>query len=125
MLLDRREPIIVEAVFLTPNPAYAGDTMTMRWRAMEYRPCGGRVIRRFIGSLDKVVRETVAQDTVYRGAADGKPREFEIQFVLPNNLGPGSYTYEPITIRWCNVLQQYLWPIVTYPPPVDFSIVER
>lgn len=124
MLLDRRIPIVVEAVSLTPTQARAGDTMTMTWRAREYRKCDGRVIRRFVGGIDKVVRETIAQATVYHGDADGKPHEFEILFNIPNNLGPGPYTYEPITIRWCNVLQQYLWPIVTHVPVVGFTVIQ-
>lgn len=125
MLLDRRQPLVVEAVSLLPNVAYAGDTLTMRWAAREYRNCEGFVIRRFVGGHDKVIHETIAQRTVYHGNADSQLREFEIQFVIPNNLGPGPYTYEPVTIRWCNILQQYLWPIVTHTPTVSFSIVER
>lgn len=125
MLFDRREPIVVEAVSLTPSPAYPGDTLTMRWRAREYRACDGMVKRRFIGQRDLVVRETVSVPTMYIGNADGKPTEFEVQFVIPNNLGPGSYRYEPVTIRWCNELQRLLWPLISYPPPVGFSVVDR
>lgn len=125
MLFDRRDPIVVEAVFLAPSPAYPGDTLTMRWRAREYRACDGVVKRRFIGARDHIIREAIAVPTVYHGTADGLPRDFEVQFVIPNNLGPGSYSYEPVTIRWCNELQRLLWPLVSYPPPVGFSVVDR
>lgn len=125
MLLDRRTPIVVEAVSLLPDPARPGDTMTMRWRAREYRACDGMVIRRFVQNADKIIRETISQATVYHGIADGKAHEFEIQFVIPNNFGPGRYTYAPVTIRWCNVLQKYLWPIVTYTQTIDFTVIDR
>lgn len=124
MLLDRRPPLIVEAVSLSPDPARPGDTMTMRWRAREFRACDGTVIRRFVGGLDHVIRETVSQQTMYHGDADGKSREFEVQFVLPI-LPPGPASYEPITLRWCNVFQQWLWPIETRTPAVTFTVVDR
>lgn len=123
MLLDRRDPITIEAISLTPNEARAGDTLTMRWKATVHRAgCSGEVVRRYIGVLDHVIRETVSQPTVFRGATE-RTEDFEIQFNLPNNLGPGPYTYEPIVRRWCNPIQQW-WPIMrNQPDPVAFTIV--
>lgn len=124
MIFDRRDPINIEAISLMPNRARAGDTMTMRWSATIHRAgCSGVVIRRYIGAVDKVIRETVGQPTVFRGTAGKKTEDFEIQFVVPNNLGPGPYTYEPLVKRWCNPLQQHLWPIVTHQMPVEFTVV--
>lgn len=121
MLLDRRDPITIEAISLMPNIALAGDTLTMRWRATVHRSgCSGVVIRRYISSIDHVIRETVGMTTVFRGAAE-RVEDFEIQFNVPNNLGPGPYTYEPVVSRWCNPIQR-LWPIVTYQPPVAFTV---
>jgi hypothetical protein len=122
MLLDRRDPITIEAVSLTPTIARAGDTLTMRWRATVHRSgCDGIVVRRYISSVDHVVRETVGMAAVFRGQG-GKVEDFEIQFHIPNNLGPGPYTYEPVIKRWCNPLQK-LWPILTYQQPVAFTVV--
>jgi hypothetical protein len=65
----------------------------------------------------------VGQTTVFRGTAAGAVEDFETQFNIPNNLGPGPYVYAPIVKRWCNPLQEHLWPIVTYQTPVKFTVI--
>ncbi len=96
----------------------------MRWRASVRRAgCHGVIIRRYIGDADHVIRETLGQSAVFRGRANGTVEEFETQFVLPLSLPPGGYTYQPIVKRWCNLLQEHLWPIVTYQPAVAFTVI--
>ena len=122
MLLDRRAPIAVEEISISPNPARPGDTMTMRWLAREFRDCGGTVIRRFIGS-DHIIRETVQLPVVFHDRADGTPKAFEVRFQLPH-LPPGEAIYQGVVLRYCNVVQKILWPIVYYAPPVKFMVAE-
>ena len=124
MLFDRRDPITIEKISITPEHARSGEIITMRWRAIVNRPgCDGVVIRRYIGILDHVIRETVGQPVVFRGKAGDRVQEFETQFNIPISLAPGEYIYEPVVKRWCNPVQHLLWPIVSYQSPVRFTVV--
>ena len=54
MLLDRRDPINIEAISLIPNETRAGNPVTMRWRAtVNIVGCDGIVVRRF-GNISTV-----------------------------------------------------------------------
>lgn len=121
MLLDRRPVIQISDNALTPTIAHPGDHMTVTWTAKEYRNCAGTVRRRVIDGIGKI-HEFKAEQTNYHETLKDS-NQFQGHFMLPVGLAPGAATYAPIVERYCNVVQQYFWPMRDDPPPVKFTIL--
>lgn len=125
MLLDRREVLTLDAraSHIAPNPAKPGDTITITWRASPIRNCAGVVIPRVIDSTGRIY-EFARTPTVYQDLMRPGDREFTKLLTLPTVMAPGPARYEAVVIRWCNVLQEWLWPMVDKPFPIPFVVAK-
>lgn len=123
MLFDRRPPVIVYEGYasVVPNPAKAGDTISITWTVRAERSCAGEVIPRVIDGAG-IVHEYAHIPTVYHSLMQSNPGTFTKQLPLPTVIMAGPARYEAVVIRWCNVVQQYLWPIIDPPFPIYFEI---
>lgn len=123
MLFDRRQVLSLDAKgsSVTPNPARQGDTVTITWQAAAYRNCSGVVIPRIIDSTGRIY-EFARVPTVYQDLMRPGDRHFTKTLTLPAVMAPGPARYEAVIIRWCNVVQEYLWPMVDKPFPIPFEV---
>jgi hypothetical protein len=122
LLLDRREVLVIHEVEIVPNPVAPGGQLTLNWTATERRNCAGVVNRRIIDSRGVVVFLNPVP-TVYHDLMVATPRRFATTFSIPRSVSPGPATYVSNVLRWCNVLQETIWPM-TFSISVQFTIGE-
>jgi hypothetical protein len=122
-LFDRNPVVELDAAksYITPNPAVPGGNVNIVWSAVEKRNCAGRVIPRVIDSAGRVF-EYAYTPTVYHDLMRRDVRSFSKAFTLPIGMAPGRAQYAPIVTRWCNPVQQYIWPMQEAPFPIWFDV---
>ncbi len=123
LLLDRHPPIRLDASrsFITPSPANPGDTITITWAALADRRCGGFIIPRVIDSTGRIY-EFARIPVVYHELMKPDATQFSKVLTLPTVMAKGPARYEAVVVRWCNVVQEYLWPMVDAPFPIPFIV---
>ena len=122
LVLDRRDPVILEHGELIPNEVRNGDRAIIVWHITELRLCAGDLRRVIIDSSNKV-HEFAKEATVYHDLVVKGSRTFSKNFTMPYGMAPGPANYYGIGTRWCNVLQQNIWPIFFRSPAVPFTIL--
>lgn len=122
-LFDRHAVVELDASksYIVPNPAGPGGIVTIVWSAVERRNCAGRVIPRIIDSSGRLF-EYAYTPTVYHVLLTPGARSFSKSFTLPTGMAAGRARYEAIVIRWCNSVQQYIWPMQDVPFPIWFDV---
>lgn len=123
MLLDRRDPAVLQHGSITPNPARAGDYVTLMWNIKEYRACDGEFTPIIIDS-GKKVHFFARQPTIYRYNLSPDGSKFYKVLQLPAALPPGNTVYVVRVQRWCNALQKYFWPIESKTGSIEFEVKE-
>ena len=121
MLIVPRGPVVETTNFhMMPSVVRAGQKIEAVWTDRTLRAgCEGNVYRRFIGSDDTWVLNAV--HTVHH-ANVGDMQTFHTTFVVPN-MPAGPAKFHKDVKRWCNLFQEWLWPMrETQEAP--FSIVE-
>ncbi len=123
LLFDRRAVLTLDAAAssIRPNPVKAGDTISITWRAIPHRHCAGTVIPRIIDSTGRIY-EFARIPVVYHHIMNFGGQSFTKTLTLPTVMAPGPARYEAVVIRWCNILQEYLWPMVDKPFPIPFVV---
>lgn len=116
MLLDRREPITLVSGRIVPFEVRNGGKATVVWRAVEKRACDGEYTRVVISGLDGARQHHafgIRERTIYRATLTGFGTETTFSRVVdfPTGMVAGPAIYTTYGVRWCNVLQQYFWPI--------------
>lgn len=108
---DRYHPREVLDLHIEPAIVRPGETASVVFTAIDDRRCFG-VVRRFV--VDARGRHfqlpdspAFYNDTLTRGTQFTYAREFAV----PTNIAPGIAIYHSQTVRWCNVFQQYVWPM--------------
>lgn len=123
LLFDRRTVIELDASqsFIQPNPASPGERIAITWAATAHRNCAGKVIPRLFDSTGRVY-EYARIPTVYQDLLAPAKRTFTKEIVLPTVMAYGPAHYEAVVRRWCNPVQQYLWPMTDRPFPIPFVV---
>jgi len=125
MLLDRGPVLEIRNPRIEPMSVERGTKMRLMWDATEYRNCDGMVQRWIVDSAGHVFSFTNVA-TVYHEALQASPtRTFSRELTVPRGAAIGPALYRSRVTRWCNVAQQYLWPIRESPPDVQFHIMDR
>lgn len=122
-LLDRSPVVELDLAqsYVRPNPATAGETIWITWSATELRNCRGLAIPRVFDSNGRVY-DYASRDTAYHDLLSETPRSFTRPIVLPTVMSSGTAKYEAVVIRWCNVIQKHIWPMVDAPFPLYFTV---
>ena len=120
-LLDRRPVLRIEATSVSPNPATAGQPITITWTAREFRMCEGEVIRWITDSRGRVY-EYARIASVVKDPAAPQPRTFFRELQLAKDISPGRAVYTSRVIRWCNIVQRVLWPMTEENPAIPFIV---
>lgn len=122
ILLDRRPVLKIEGVRIEPRISRPGDRVTLYWTATEYRNCAGEVRRMVVNNESKVIHQFEETATTYHAGMVSTPQHFSTSFFIPIGIAIGPATYRSYVTRWCNVFQQYLWPIREDPVEVPIEI---
>jgi hypothetical protein len=121
MLFDRREPVTIISGTLEPNTIRSGDPVIVTWTIKENRSCSGDLRRVVVDSVGKV-HEFIIEPTIYHEVLTS-PRTFVKRFNMPYGMAPGAATYYGVGTRWCNVLQQFIWPMPFKSPGISFTVL--
>lgn len=121
-LLDRRPPLRIEpGAHIDPDPVKIGGTITLTWGVTVDRNCAGEVISRLIDSTGRIYEYDRGPAT-YKDMTRPFPQYYTKNIALPTVMPLGKTQYDSIIARWCNPIQQYLWPMVEHTQPVWFEI---
>lgn len=123
MLLDRRTVLEITDAKIEPSPVEVGGTAVITWTAIEWRNCEG-TFRRVIVDSENVEHQFGAEWTVYHDAMQVTPRQFRKTFTIPTAAHAGPATYFTYIVRWCNVIQKYVWPMRETSPRIAFEITK-
>lgn len=108
LLLDRREPLKVESLTITPTIVKAGSSAYVIFGATENRDCEGIVHRSIIDSGGHVF--TLAPEpSIYPSLLSGDKKQFVKEVTIPLGVAPGPATYVSDLDRWCNWPQKLFW----------------
>lgn len=123
LFLDRNPVVELDPIksSIYPNPALPGQTINITWHAIAHRNCSGIVIPRIIDSTGRIY-EFTRSSTVYQDIMQPGDRTFTKTLTLPAVMAPGTARYQAVVIRWCNRVQELLWPMVDEPFPIPFEV---
>lgn len=123
LLLDRGPVLILQQndSYVLPDPAPQGHRISIVWSAIERRNCDGVVIPRVVDSSGRVF-EYARQPAIYHDLMQPGKRSFTKTLRLPLGMAPGPARYEPIVLRWCNPIQQLVWPLRDPPLVIAFTV---
>lgn len=108
LLCDRREPLIVDALTITPNPVHSGTKAYVIFGAQSKRDCDGEVRRTIVDSGGHVFVLS-PEPSIYPSLLPDDKRQFVKTFDVPFGMKPGVATYIADVYRWCNPPQHLFW----------------
>lgn len=121
---DRYQPRDVLEVHINPAAVEQGRAASVVFTAIDDRHCNGVVHRYLVDAtgIQYGLPDSVAyyNDSTTRGVQFRFAREF----LVPVNAAPGIATYNSQTVRWCNIFQQYVWPM-TDEYKATFTIIPK
>lgn len=121
-LLDRRPPLRIEpGSYISPDPVKPGGAIILTWSVTLDRNCEGEVISRLIDSTGRIYEYDRGPAT-YKDMTRPSPQFYTKSIVLPVVMPPGKTQYDSIITRWCNPIQEHLWPMVEHTQSVWFEI---
>jgi len=121
MVLDRRAVLTIHSVSSSPEVVAPGGIIFLSWEATEHRNCSGIVYRRIVDSKGTVFNMAPVP-TVYHDLMVLTPRRFSTSFNVPIGMATGPAKYISNTERWCNVLQEHIWPLAGPQFTVSFMV---
>lgn len=80
------------------------------------------VIPRIIDATGRIY-EFSRIPTVYNDVMQPGDRTFTKTMTLPTVMAAGPATYHAVIVRWCNPVQEKVWPMVDAPNPIPFLVV--
>lgn len=124
MLFDRREPITILPGKIDPYYVKNGMTVVVTWPLIEHRACAGDLRRVVVDQGGKgKIHEFAVEPTIYHQVLSPDARTFSKNMTMPYGMAPGPAIYYGIGTRWCNVLQQFIWPIPFRSPDIPICIL--
>jgi hypothetical protein len=109
LLLDRSSAVETEIHF-DPDHVLPGQQVQVVWSVKVLRPqCRGLVHRSMIDSQGRIFAfDSIA--SVIHGEV-GTTDTYYYGWSIPIGISPGPAVFRRNTERWCNPLQQWLWPM--------------
>lgn len=122
LLFDRRQAVETLTIRFVSAPVVAGKPVMVQWTVIERRHgCAGKVYPIWIDSSGTVFDAKV--DIVpFRDVKGDDPQTFRRPRIVPIGLMPGDATFAPWAERWCNPVQEWLWPMRDELPKVKFTV---
>jgi hypothetical protein len=108
MICDRREPLDISSLTITPSPVRPGEASYIIFQARELRACEGNV-HRWVEDSSGRVFTFAPEPTIYPALLEKTSRQFVKQFTIPFGIAGGPATYHSDIQRWCNGLQWAVW----------------
>lgn len=122
MIMDRRDPVIMETASIVPNDLRPGQSAKVVMTFNNVRPgCSGEIHRKIIDRSGRIIN-FAQQDAAFESKVKHRV-PFEKPLIIPEGITPGPATYDPTILRWCNELQRIVWPIRSSNIPVHFNVV--
>ena len=128
-VFDRRASVETLSIRFVSGPVVAGERVIVQWTVKELRgawgggSCGGLIYPRWIDSSGAVSDNSLQPDAIpFREFRGSEPQTFQRPRLVPPELMPGEATFAPWTIRWCNPLQKWIWPMRDELPKVHFTV---
>jgi hypothetical protein len=124
LLFDRGEVVRMEFAGFQPNILVAGEPASVTWKTKVLRTdCDGTVQRKIIDShgiefVYQMNRTVFSPEHAIRD-------QFTGQFIVPIAAAPGIATHITAPVRWCNVVQKYVWPMRNERYEVKVPIIAR
>ena len=124
LLGDRRPVVMAISVNFADKAVLAGGLARVVWVVEERRHgCAGRVYPLWVDSEGTVFDEPpdavpARSDPVHRMTVSRWRK-------VPDGMAPGMATVSPKAVRWCNVLQEYIWPIEEELPKARVDVLSR
>lgn len=119
-----REHVIVYQIHVQPDPAHPGQLAELVYQANNTEVCDGTVHRWVVDSRGTVFE--LAPDTALYHSAVSKVEWYRKPFYVPISVAPGPAFYRSHVVRYCNVVQQFIWPTVddyTVPFTIEAGVV--
>lgn len=109
-LLGDRSPAVETVMHLEPDVVQPGQMVDVVWTVRTLRAhCRGRVHRAMIDSQKRVFAFESIDAVIH--APVGDSRTFHFGWMIPLGMSDGPALLRRNTDRWCNPLQQWLWPM--------------
>lgn len=122
LLADRRPVVAVTELHVEPPTLIPGEPAYLRWHGRTLRSeCGGIVRRQIIDGAG-IIHDFAPVEVVMRSDDGGY---YSRGFVVPMNAAPGNGFVRTRAIRWCNVLQENIWPMADPIRTVPVRIATR
>jgi len=136
MLLDRSPCLtFVGESRIVPDVVRPGMDVSIQWRVIELRHCGGLVVdRQILGAAGGIHPVGPPVPTVLRNLKPGpvlSSRDITIPLSLPNGLA----VYQATVNRWAvyeifgqhfpNFVQKWWFPMVDVRPPIPFMVQRK
>lgn len=124
MLFDRRPVITIHSMTVDPPEIRSGERFVIKWDATEHRNCAGEVRRQIVSDVSHIIHDVEPSRTNYHDAMERTPKHFTTSVVSPMYMHVGPARYKSYVTRWCNVMQEFFWPIVEPVIEVPIMIVD-
>lgn len=124
LLLDRRPVVTAISVNFAEKTVTAGGLARVIWVVEERRHgCAGRIYPLWVDS----------EGTVFDESPDAVPARYDpvhrMTFSrwrkVPDGITPGMATFSPKAVRWCNIIQEYIWPMEDDLPKARVEVLHR
>ncbi len=110
LLMDRRPAVETTDFHLEPAVVRPGQKVEAVWTVKSLRAnCRGIVHRRMIDSQRQVFAFSSTYAVLHGDA--GTTSTYRTVWTIPMGISPGSAILQRNTERWCNPLQQWIWPM--------------
>ena len=122
---NRYPPRLISKAEIIPHSVQAGTPAEVKYTARDERSCSGRT-RRWITDSTGVIYD-LSQIYVFEHLPnESSSAEFTFvhEFPVPFGAHAGSAVLHISTTRWCNIFQEWLWPI-TSSEELSFEIIAR
>jgi len=121
LLANRYMPRSVLASEVIPPTVRAGETAYVQFEAVDDRQCSA-VVYRWVTDSTGTIYDLPDARALYHDTPDGQTFKFSRPFTVPRIAAGGDALYHSRAVRWCNVFQEFVWPL-TYNYKVPFKII--
>jgi hypothetical protein len=124
MLFDRGEVVRMEFAGFQPNILVQGEPASVTWKTKVFRTdCDGVVQRKIVDShgiefVYQINRTVLNPQSAIKD-------QFTGNFTVPLAIAPGLATHITAPVRWCNIVQKYIWPMRNERYEVKVPVVAR
>jgi len=122
LFANRFAPRNVLASEVIPPNVVAGSTAYVKYTAVDDRQCDA-VIYRWITDSTGTIYDLPDAHALYHDTPTGQKFQFARAFSVPGTAAVGQAFYHSRAVRWCNVFQEFIWPL-TYSYTVPFKITD-